>query len=298
MQPEDTVDRPGATAMGALIDRVIAVSRASRAAVLMCVAEQTELCARLRAQAGNLRVLAASPAPEELRDLERQGVETLLLPIRFTSRFKQAQYAVAMARRCGQVSPNERLLCTVASSVAEGDFILIMDVGHETPALALHELMKLTEGIRAEVLDAALSVAGEIARAARRGKRLGAILMLGDSSRVLEGSRQLVPNPFENLAPPDRSLLSGTIRELMVELAKLDGAFVVRGDGLIQTAGAFLTADAAQARVPRGLGARHLAAAAVTACTHATAVVVSATDGHVRVFSQGELVLQMDAESM
>jgi len=265
---------------------------------VMCVAEQLDFCRQVRERTHGIRLLVASAANEGFRELEQVGAETLLLPIRFTSRYKQAQYAVAMARQCGQLSPHERVVCTVGSSAGEGDFILIMDVGRETPALALHELMKQTEGIRAEVLDAAMSVAGEVARAARRGKRLGAIFMLGDSSRVLEGSRQLVPNPFENLPPVDRSLLGAPIRELLVELAKLDGAFVVRGDGLIQTAGAFLTADAAQVRLPRGLGARHLTAAAVTACTNATAVVVSATDGHVRVFTQGELVLQMDAESM
>ena len=80
------------------------------------------------------------------------------------------------------------------------------------------------------------------------------------------------------------------------EVAKLDGAFVLRGDGFIQTAGVFLTAPTTEVSVPRGLGARHLTAAAVTANTNATAVVVSSTDGDVRVFSRGELVLQVDPE--
>jgi diadenylate cyclase len=44
------------------------------------------------------------------------------------------------------------------------------------------------------------------------------------------------------------------------------------------------------------LGARHAAAAAVTARTAATGVVVSATDGNVRVFSAGRMVLRMDPD--
>jgi DNA integrity scanning protein DisA with diadenylate cyclase activity len=91
-------------------------------------------------------------------------------------------------------------------------------------------------------------------------------------------------------------VLNPDIHEMLVELAKLDGAFVLRGDGFIQTAGAFLAALTTEVSVPRGLGARHLTAAAITARTNATAVVVSATDGDVRVFSRGELVLQMDPE--
>jgi diadenylate cyclase len=37
----------------------------------------------------------------------------------------------------------------------------------------------------------------KIGRAARRGKRIGAIFMLGGSLNVLERSKQLVPNPFQ-----------------------------------------------------------------------------------------------------
>ena len=91
-------------------------------------------------------------------------------------------------------------------------------------------------------------------------------------------------------------LVNEEIHDMVMELAKLDGAFIVRGDGLIRTAGAFLTASEIEVEVPAGLGARHVAAAAITVTTSATAVVVSATDGHVRVFSGGELVLQMDPD--
>jgi hypothetical protein len=48
--------------------------------------------------------------------------------------------------------------------------------------------------------------------------------------------------------------------------------------------------------VDAGLGARHVAAASVTAHTTATAVVVSATDGNVRAFAGGQLVLQLDPD--
>jgi hypothetical protein len=43
-----------------------------------------------------------------------------------------------------------------------------------------------------------------------------------------------------------------------------------------------------------GVGARHTAAAWVTACTAATAIVVSPTDGNVRAFAGGQMALQLD----
>ena len=87
----------------------------------------------------------------------------------------------------------------------------------------------------------------------------------------------------------------GYTHEMLVELAKLDGAFVVCGDGLVRTAGTFLAASGTDAGVPKGLGARHVAAA-VTARTRACAIAVSATDGDVRVFSGGQIVLHMDPQ--
>ena len=86
------------------------------------------------------------------------------------------------------------------------------------------------------------------------------------------------------------------IHETLVELSKLDGAFVLRGDGFIQAAGVFLTSPPAETELVAGLGARHAAAAAVTMLTTATAIVVSATDGNVRAFSGGKLVLQIDPD--
>ena len=49
-------------------------------------------------------------------------------------------------------------------------------------------------------------------------------------------------------------------------------------------------------KLPAGLGAIHIAAAAVTMRTDSTAVVVSATDGNVRAFSHGVMVLQIDPD--
>ena len=120
--------------------------------------------------------------------------------------------------------------------------------------------------------------------------------MLGDSLNVLEGSKQLVPNPFQGHDKANRMLTNPDIHDALVELSKLDGAFVLRGDGFIQAAGVFLTSPPAETELISGLGTRHAAAAAVTMRTAATAIIVSATDGQVRAFSGGKLVLQIDPE--
>ncbi|MGB3713281.1 MAG: hypothetical protein WA996_02515 [Candidatus Promineifilaceae bacterium] len=49
-------------------------------------------------------------------------------------------------------------------------------------------------------------------------------------------------------------------------------------------------------QLPTGLGAWHLAAAAVTAHTVGPAVVVSAFDGNLSAFSESRMLLQMDSD--
>ena len=77
------------------------------------------------------------------------------------------------------------------------DLIVLTEVEASIEKLAVSDLIKLTDGIQPKVLEAAVTVACKIGRAAGRGKRIGAIFMLGDSLKVLEGSKQLVLNPFQ-----------------------------------------------------------------------------------------------------
>jgi hypothetical protein len=76
------------------------------------------------------------------------------------------------------------------------------------------------------------------------------------------------------------------------------GDFVVCAIGrdVYKEAGVFLMSPPAETKLVSGLGTRHAAAAAVTMRTAATAIIVSATDGQVRAFSGGKLVLQVDPE--
>ena len=75
--------------------------------------------------------------------------------------------------------------------------------------------------------------------------------------------------------------------------AVLDGAFVLRDDGVVLAAGRYLNFEEKDVRVPLGLGARHMAAAGISRDTEAIAIVVSQTSGAVRVFRHGRSVLEL-----
>jgi DNA integrity scanning protein DisA with diadenylate cyclase activity len=203
---------------------------------------------------------------------------------------------VSVALRAKKISLGDLVVCAVGHVLVHGggDLILVTDVEVGAADIALHEMVKLTDGIRPQVLQAALEVACRIGQVSSGGKQIGALFVLGDSDGVLEGVKQLIPNPFQGHEGADRMLTNAKVQDVLVELAKIDGAVVFRGDGFIRTAGAFLAVSESKVEVPPGLGTRHVTGAAISARTDATAVVVSSTDGNVRAFAGGKLVLQLD----
>jgi DNA integrity scanning protein DisA with diadenylate cyclase activity len=274
------------------------VARSARSDAVICGTETGELFRHLCEIGEGLQLVAATPNPDTHDALSRDGFDVVRLAVRVAHKYTQARFAVAAALNAGKVSTGQLVVCAIGHDLCSGggDLVLVTDVESGAGELRLSEFVKLTEGIRPDTLQSMLDVARKIGHVTRTGKPLGALFLLGDSEKVLERSRQLILNPFEGHEERHRTLMNPEIHEMLVELSKLDGAFVLRGDGFIRTAGAFLAAPTTEVSVPPGLGARHLTAAAVTARTNATAVVVSATDGAVRVFSRGELVLQMDPE--
>jgi DNA integrity scanning protein DisA with diadenylate cyclase activity len=275
---------------------IVEVAKAAKVDAIICTTKSADFVDYLHRLSEQPRVIAATANADTYDDLIQMDFEVIRLPLRVADKYNQVRHVISMAMQSATISAGERVLCTLDRDYYRdaGSFAVLTDVGPNLEYQAVADLLKLTDGIRPTVLETAINVACKVGRAARRGKRIGTIFMLGDSVKVLEGSRQIIPNPFRGHDEAVRRITNPEIHEALVELAKLDGAFVVRGDGLIQTAGTFLASTSVEIELPPGLGARHVAAATVTKRTAATAVVVSATDGNVRVFSEGRLVLQID----
>jgi DNA integrity scanning protein DisA with diadenylate cyclase activity len=83
------------------------------------------------------------------------------------------------------------------------------------------------------------------------------------------------------------------VREAIKEIAQLDGAFVVSRDGTVEAACRIIDAPTTGLTLPKGLGTRHWAAAAITNVTSALAVVVSQSTGTVRLFQKGDVILRI-----
>jgi DNA integrity scanning protein DisA with diadenylate cyclase activity len=119
------------------------------------------------------------------------------------------------------------------------------------------------------------------------------LFVVGDSDRVLAQCRSLVLNPFQGHPEAQRNILDPALDETIKEFSALDGAFVVRADGLVLCAGTLLLPSSPHSPLPGGLGTRHAAAAGITASTEAVAVCVSQSTGTVAVFRSGGLVTSL-----
>jgi diadenylate cyclase len=277
---------------------VVSVAKATQVDRIICITETGLLAQHLYRISGHFRVIATTTNSETYNTLAKAGLEVIRLPLQTADKYTQIRHAISVVLQSSGVSIGDLVVCAIGHDVyqEEGNLVVLTEMEESIEKLAVSDLLKLTDGIQPKVLETAVRVACKIGRAARRGKRIGAIFMLGDSLNVLEGSKQLVPNPFLGHGRANRMLTNPDIHDALIELSKLDGAFVLRGDGFIQAAGVFLTSPPTETKLVSGLGARHAAAAAVTMRTMATAIVVSATDGNVRAFSAGKMVLQIDPD--
>ena len=101
-------------------------------------------------------------------------------------------------------------------------------------------------------------------------------------------------NPFKGYEEAERNILDPRLEETIKEFAALDGAFIVRGDGVVESAGTYLTPKSGGENLPSGLGARHRAAAAITQHIRAIAITVSESTGSVSIFQGGELLVTIE----
>jgi diadenylate cyclase len=140
------------------------------------------------------------------------------------------------------------------------------------------------------VFDAVFHICTEISIEGREGKAVGTTFLIGDIKNVLEKSRQIILNPFEGHPPAFRVITNPELKENIKALAQLDGAFVITGDGFVESVGRYITVDSSNVKLPPGMGTRHNSVAAITSVTKAIGVVVSQSGGGITVFRDGRIV--------
>ena len=237
------------------------------------------------------RAVLASSHPASEASLPAGFSDQVLIPFSVPSRSSQVEVAILLALSRGVIDHADRVVSVFGlPDTGVLDTVVVTDVGVEFETFASVRRQPLAEVARRGVLERVLQIGRELATQGREGRPVGALFVVGDHERVLGHTSQLVMNPFRGYPDDERNLLDPALDETIKEYALMDGAFVVRRDGVVESAGAFLGAPASPAQTP-GLGARHAAAAAITAATDALGIAVSESSGEIRIFKAGQLVL-------
>jgi len=98
-------------------------------------------------------------------------------------------------------------------------------------------------------------------------------------------------NPFKGYDAEHRNVLDPGLTETVKELSRIDGAFIITDAGVIESAGTYLRVDVDIPELPSGLGARHAAAASITAVTESVAITISESTRQVSIFRHGRRVV-------
>lgn len=147
----------------------------------------------------------------------------------------------------------------------------------------------------AKTLEQTIQLSVEIAREGREGHKIGTLFVVSDEEETLKRSRNLILDPLYGHPPEVKHISDPNTRETIKELAQLDGAFILAGDGVVVSAACYINASADNIDLPWGLGSRHVAAASITRDTNAVAVVVSESSV-VRLFNEGRLIAEIIPE--
>jgi DNA integrity scanning protein DisA with diadenylate cyclase activity len=171
----------------------------------------------------------------------------------------------------------------------------LIETGCEVKMTAFNQICGAKDHCQADVLAHTIQLAVEIAREGREGRKIGTFFVVSDEKEVLKRSRPIILDPLYGHPPGKKRICDPNMRETIKELAQLDGAFVVSGDGVVISAARYINASSRRIKLPLGLGSRHVAAASITRDTRAVAVVVSQS-AVVRIFDQGRLITEIIPE--
>ncbi|ELY87097.1 diadenylate cyclase DacZ [Natrinema altunense] len=221
------------------------------------------------------------------------GAETFVeLPLEFADITDRIRFGLEGALEQGVVEDGDDLACATSVFSDEIDTVSRVRADAETQT-GIYDLFVKSRA-DPEVVKAVLEVAIELGKKGQKGKPVGALFVVGDAGKVMNKSRPLSYNPFEkshvHVGDP-------IVNVMLKEFSRLDGAFIISDAGKIVSAYRYLEPSAEGIDIPKGLGARHMSGAAITRDTNSISIVLSESDGLVRAFKAGELILEVDPEA-
>jgi DNA integrity scanning protein DisA with diadenylate cyclase activity len=285
----------------ALLEAARQLAGSLQADAVLLITETDLNWAAVREHLGECRLLVAAEDPELNAHLKEDGDLTVLdLDSGEASKQERISLALLEAVRTEQVRHGADIVVLYNGIEASGDApepvdsLSVLHLGEHLERLDYRDLRRLETQVPLDTLRAVVSVALEIGREGREGHPVGTLFVVGDTRKVQRHCRPMNFNPFKGYREAERNIKNKAVREQVKDIAQLEGAILIRRDGVAEAACVRIEAPTTDISVSMGLGTRHAAAAAISACTKAVAVAVSQSSGSVRLFQDGEMVLHIE----
>ncbi len=278
-----------------IVNHALAVAQEVQAKAVLVHADALGVADYISGISQREKIILVTPGKAGDRKQAEGSARVLVAPFPGLNRTKQVEMSLLFGVSGGLFRSGDRIV-SVSGAPGSGflDTLMVIDVGAEFSPFLSSSTAAVLGDIEPHILERALQIAMDLAREGREGRPVGAIYVLGDYEQVVKSCQQMVINPFRGYRDDEKSIMDPFLEETLKEFATIDGAIVIRGDGVVMSAGVFLRPGKAAEKLPAGLGARHTAAAAITATTTAVSVVVSQSTGVVSVFRNGKRILAME----
>lgn len=279
-----------------MIDHAVKIAHEIKAnALLVCVDVINDLTVITEEIKKEIGFIIVAREDEKISEEMKKNAQILYVPNVNLTRVGRIKIAIAKGIVLGILKRGDEVVClSGVPRFGYADSIFVIDVGKEFEILTSAFINDVIENVRPEVFNSVLNIACELAAQGRESRKVGTIFVLGDDEKVMQLSRQMIINPFSGYSEEQLNILNPELEETIKEFSAIDGAFIIKENGVLVTAGRHLSAALDTRDFPPGLGSRHIAAAGITSVTKAVAIVISESSGNVTVFKNGKLFVTIE----
>ena len=237
-----------------LTDEAAKIAKAAECSTILVFTDVFPPTLAPRMTFSNFKVVLAGEGVTEEDQAHHRADATLAVRALSRSRLSQLRAAILLGLTREIFGFQDRVCCIGGiPDSGQLDTVLVVDVDEEFESVIGQGDEMLPNDVAAESLESLTAIATELATAGREGKSIGAMFILGDHAEVIKRSKQLILNPFHGYAEEDRNILNPFMDETIKELALIDGAFIVQGNGVVESAGCLIQAKADEIDLPGGM---------------------------------------------
>jgi diadenylate cyclase len=290
--PEETKEKMAPSRWtNIVIKESISIAKKIGADALLFYMDSTKDLAPFEKVRGDMKLILLTKRKDCMEKSSAQDFHAVLLPDVQLTRVGYLKIGFLSAISKGLLKSGDVIVC-VGGVPEQGymDTIMLVEVSLESELFSGGVKDSFPPEMKPEVFETLLGIVLELANEGREGKPVGSIFVLGDHEKVLSMSTQLVFNPFKGHPEEALNINQPQLKESLKEFSSIDGAFVIREDGVVLAAGRYLNAGYHGEALPQGLGTRHAAAAAITQATDSVAFAISESTGRVTIFRRGKIL--------